>query len=255
MKLFFFFLILASLESSAQTLCQRIEGGISNYLEDSTSRINFKNHGGLLNGGVCWWHSRLQRSSAYLVEFEPKMSIPTSEEAIKILKKIKAMKSVVVIPGFEDFNSFTNFFSKEVQQFLEAWQREDGFLNQQWLRGISGRSELSSDDMIARMDILYAQFQNSPTPVWIMAQIKGVSSHAFLILDMKTVANGYALRLIDSNHPLDTRLLNYERGQKFLKHVKENYSFVPYFGFKKDSLNLQMVIRKYCYLTKILSDD
>jgi hypothetical protein len=82
--------------------------------------------------------------------------------------------------------------------------------------------------------------------MWVMAQIKGIASHAFLILDMVLLVDGFELKLIDSNHPTETRLIQYIHGQKFLKHPKEKYSFVPYLGFQKDYTSIQSGVTDYC---------
>ena len=156
------------------------------------------------------------------------------------------MNQTVIIPGFADFQTFTRSHQKEVQSFLEAWQREDGFLNQEWIRGISGQYELPVDAMKKRMDILYDQFVKSPHPVWIMAQIKGITSHSFLLLNMTPMGSGYELKLIDSNAPQRTKIVEYEVGQRALKYPTDTYSFVPYLGFQKDLVMIKRSVEKVC---------
>jgi hypothetical protein len=246
MKKYLLLLLLIPLKLSAQPLCDRIRGGIASYLETQESRIAFKNQGGLVNGGVCWWHARLQRSSAYLLEFKPELPVPDSKAVKIILNNLKKMKTVIEIPGYRNFNSFTQAYQKDVQKFLESWQREDGFINQQWIRGVSGKYELSPDAMKAKMALLYKQFLDSPQPMWVMAQIKGVSSHAFLVLDMTPQPEGLNLKLVDSNYPTEIREIRYVHGQRFLKHKKEKYSFVPYLGFQKDYQGIQESVRQHC---------
>ena len=96
------------------------------------------------------------------------------------------------------------------------------------------------------MNLLYEQFLNSPHAMWVMAQIKRIASHSFLILDMIPLADGFELKMIDSNHPTETRVIQYEHGQKFLKHIKEKYFFVPYLGFLKDYSLIQSSVTEYC---------
>lgn len=246
MKKYLALLVLLAFNVSAQTLCQRVTDGVIPYLQLSESRISFKNQGGLFNGGVCWWHSRLQRSSAYLAEFKPELAPPTLQEAQIIIRQLKTMNKTVVIPGFADFSSFTKTFQKEVQSVLEIWQREDGFFNQEWIRGISGKSELPAEEMKIRMDTLHDQFLKSPHPIWVMAQIKGVESHAFLILTMDPIENGYELEVIDSNLPAQRKTFTYQVGQNFLHHPKDDYSFVPYLGFQKDYQLIEASVEKKC---------
>jgi hypothetical protein len=208
--------------------------------------MSFKNRGGLLNGGVCWWHSRFQRSSAYLVEYHPELPAPFDHEVPQLLKEIKLMNSVVKVPGFKNFFEFSQRYQIQIQSLLEAWQREDGFINQQWLRGISGKYELGPAAMRDRMDTLFDQFKRSMKPVWIMAQIKGIESHSFLLVDMQATNEGYELLVIDSNFPLENKIISYQTGQKNLKHPKDKYAFVPYLGFQKDFISIEKGLNHYC---------
>lgn len=246
MKKYIALLVLVSFNVSAQSLCQRLNDGVVSYLETPQSRISFKNRGGLLNGGVCWWHSRLQRASAYLADFKPSLPKPSKADIALIIRQLKSMSKIVTIPGYADFYSFTKENEAEVQKVLEIWQREDGFFNMQWVRGISGQYELPAADMKVRMDTLHDQFLKSPHPAWIMAQIKGIESHSFLLLSMNPVANGYELEVIDSNVPSQRKYFTYQVGQKFLQHPKEKYSFVPYLGFQKDYQLIEASVEKRC---------
>lgn len=246
MKKYLFLLLIISFQVSAESLCERVEKNLTAYLSSSDSRMGFKNRGGLFGGGVCWWHSRFQRSSAYLAEFEPLKEKPSPAQLQNIMNNLKKMDRVVSISGFENFNSFSKAYEKQIQKVLEQWQREDGFINQQWLRGISGKSELEAQEMKQRMDTLHEQFLKSPQPVWIMAQIKGITSHSMLLVDMLPRSNGYELNVIDSNFPMDQKVIEYQVGQSSLKHPKDKYSFVPYLGFQKDFEKLQVGFKRHC---------
>ena len=81
----------------------------------------------------------MQRSSAYLVSYRPELPPPTRPELLKILLSLRNMDSVVVIPGYEDYLTFSHDYKKEIQEVLDGWQKLDGFFNFQWIRGISGR--------------------------------------------------------------------------------------------------------------------
>lgn len=216
----------------AQDLCTRNQSQIKQHLLQVDSRISFENQGGLINGGVCWWHSRLQRASGYLVKFEPERSPPSGPELDHILYSLRTMKQTISIPGYTDFFSFTKDYQKPIQAMLEEWQRRDGFLNFEWIRGISGKHTLPAGEMRERMDKVYNFYKSSPAPVWIMAQIKGITSHSFLLISMETHQTGYELEVIDSNHPLETIKISYHSGDTSLKNDK--YTFVPYVGFQND---------------------
>ncbi len=43
------------------------------------NRLVFDGSGGIRNGGLCWWHSRLTRSATYLTVYQPDLPKPTEE--------------------------------------------------------------------------------------------------------------------------------------------------------------------------------
>lgn len=226
--------------------CQRTQEDIRGLLHDKSSRIAFKNDGGLFNQGVCWWHNRLQRASAYLVIFEPSAPRPSTSEAWKLLTDLRSMNQTVIIPGYKDFESFSLDYKHEVQAILNGWQKRDGFYNFEWIRGISGKSSLPSGQMLERMKIIYTHFKKSPTPLWIMAQIKGITSHSMLILEMTETTVGYEMKVIDSNYPQETVSIVYQNGDTSLEGHKGKYTFVPYSGFQKDFVKINNALKTRC---------
>ena len=116
-------------------------------LEDDNNRLSFSNRGGLLNGGVCWWHSRFQRNSIYLTMYNPDLPTPTEKEAKKIISNIRKGKKIVIIPGFDNFYDFSRKYYSLIQKELEKWQRRDGFIRQSWITGLSGDYEVSADEL------------------------------------------------------------------------------------------------------------
>lgn len=244
--LLFFSLIFFSYSTFAGDFCARTQGDMRSILSDKSSRISFKNSGGLFNGGVCWWHSRFQRSSAYLVQFRPAGNRPSLSEVKVILSTLRAMNKTVVIPGYSDFETFSHDYKNEIQSLLNDWQKKDGFFNFEWMRGISGKFELEPAAMRARMDNVYNHYKNSPTPLWIMAQIKGITSHSLLILKMAQTDSGYILDVIDSNHPQDTVRIEYNTGDRNLRATGSSYSFVPYVGFQNDFVKLAAALKTAC---------
>jgi hypothetical protein len=244
--LLFFSLLFLSLNIYAGDFCARTQGDLKTLLSDKSSRIEFENNGGLFNGGVCWWHSRLQRSSAYLVQFRPDRNRPTTPELNVILNSLRVMDKTVAIPGYSDFETFSHDYKSQIQAMLNDWQKRDGFFNFEWMRGISGRSSLEPAQMRAQMDGVYKHYKSSPTPVWIMAQIKGVTSHSLLVLKMVQNDTGYALDVIDSNHPQDTITIDYHYGDRNLHSTGESYSFVPYVGFQNDFVKISAALKSAC---------
>jgi len=244
--LFIIFVFLLVFPVFANNFCDRTNAEIKELLLNESSRLSFKNNGGLFNAGVCWWHSRLQRSSVYLAQFAPEREMPTENEVWDILKSLRSMNKVVTIPGFKDFASFSLAHKAQIQQLLNQWQASDGFINQQWVRGISGRSTLPPPKLKNQMDYIFNFFQESPLPVWLMAQVKGVTAHAFLLLEMFPLQNGYHLRVIDSNKPLITRDVFYQHGDSNLTLDDRKYTFIPYTGFQKDFKYLHSAIKNHC---------
>jgi hypothetical protein len=156
------------------------------------------------------------------------------------------MNRTVVIPGYSDFETFSRDHKNEIQSMLNYWQKSDAFFNFVWLKGISGRSHLNPLAMRARMDAVYDYYKKTQTPLWVMAQIKGVSSHSLLILDMNQNETGYSMNVIDSNHPLKTITIDYQDGDTNLHATGEDYSFVPYVGFQNDFVKLSAALKATC---------
>lgn len=230
----------------ADSFCNRTQSDLKEFLSQKSSRVAFKNGGGLINGGVCWWHNRLQRSSAYLVQYRPQENKPTIPELQKIYSSLRIMNEVIIIPGYSDFESFSTDHKVGLQSLLNDWQKRDGFFNFEWIRGISGRYSLPPGEMKIRMDDVYNHYMNSPSPLWIMAQIKGITSHSLLVLNMTYRETGFDLTVIDSNHPLELVNIEYYHGDTFLNAKGEKYNFVPYAGFQNDFKFIQAAIRKTC---------
>lgn len=236
----------SSLFAQSRNFCERNRGDILSLMEVPEARIAFKNAGGLMNGGVCWWHSRLQRSSFFLTKYAPEKAKPTPAQLNAILSGLRNMSQVVTIPGYENFESFSRAYQNEIQRVLNDWQVFDGFYNFQWIRGISGNSVLPPKEMEARMNSVYQSYRQSPAAMWIMAQMKGVVSHAFLVIGMQAVNGGYDMELIDSNHPREVVRVRYQSGDQFLQTDRGSSTFVPYVGFQEDFRKISRGLTAFC---------
>lgn len=157
------------------------------------------------------------------------------------------MDSVVVIPGYPDFKSFSKDHQPRIQKMLDAWQRTDGVVNSEWRRGISGRSSLPAVKMEEAMKRVFHFYTYSATPIWIMAQMKGITSHSFLLVNMSENGSGYDLELIDSNRPLTTRKVTYARGETQLRTSTQAAGFVPYVGFQNDFAKISQSLKAHCH--------
>lgn len=230
--------------SGGLDVCSRSESDIRAAFEDPSQRMGFENQGGLMNGGTCWWHSRLQRAAIYLARFRPELPKPDRATVDRILKDLVHQRRVVEIPGYAGFAEFTRVHQSRVQHELDLWQIRDGFVNQQWIRGLSGSPRLSSRKLEKRMNRIYRAFKSSKPGLWVMAQMKGITSHALLLLGMESTGQGYRLSFIDSNFPEETRELEYRRGDHTLDLGYAD--FVPYAGFRNDFRRIAAAIDSYC---------
>lgn len=247
MKIFLLALLFATpLFAQTRAFCERNRGDILSLMQESKARIAFRNNGGIGNGGVCWWHSRLQRSSFFLAKFSPSAPRPDARALRRILVHLRSMDTVVTIPGYENFSDFTRAHQKEVQKLLNEWQIIDGLYNFEWLRGISGRSTLPAQEMKARMDAVFESYQHSPAAMWIMAQMEGITSHSFLVFHMEKVNGGYDLDLIDSNHPMELVTVRYQEGDQNLQTNRGSTPFVPYVGFQEDFKKISKSLTSHC---------
>ncbi len=230
--------------SLASEYCSRTKTEILTALSEPQNRISFKNTGGIANGGVCWWHSRLQRSSIYLTTYAPEKPKPTKKQATQIVRALTFITEVVEIPGYSNFFDFTQDFQDIIQKELNHWQARDGFINQQWIRGISGKWSVPAEQLRARMVYIYEALIDSPAGLWVMTQMKGIVSHAVLITRMVPHAWGYEISVIDSNQPDLTRVLEYQYGDESILLGSDR--FTPYLGFQKDFQKIKLALDHHC---------
>ena len=205
----------------------------------------FENNGGLRNNGVCWWHSRMQRNALYLSIYKPGEPRPTTIEAQKIIKKLRAGKEVIVIPGFANFEEFSSFYRMSIQEELDNWQKSDGVAKFNWIIGLSGKSIVKAEVLSTMMDELYDYVENQGNIAYQKLQIKGIVAHAWLVVNMKKVEDGYDLKIIDSNYQDHTSIYEYRKGMTNFNH---NFygNFVPYLERTEEMNNIASTILKEC---------
>ncbi len=258
-SLLFLSLLAASSVSAADFCGARTPGSLPKTIEENTldprMRLTFKNNGGLLGGGVCWWHSRFQRAVWYLARFDAGLARPSRSEARRLIRKLAARNAVVTIPGYRDLADFSNDFKNEIQEELEAWQIRDSFLNQAYIRGLSGRAHYrEAGKLKSRLDRLYSQFQDARKSgglIWIMLQMRGIVSHSSLLHAMELRADGgYHLEVVDSNFPDMMVVYEVRPGDREMHPanvgVGSNYSSVPYVGFARDLNRIHGAIERFC---------
>lgn len=212
-------------------------------LKSSRNWLAFRNQGGLLNAGVCWWHSRFTRKALYLAIYRPDLQRPTSSQAKRIIKDIRLGK-ITIVPGFENLNSFSYAFANEIQDRLEKWQVGDGFMRQQWLVGLWGTSKSSAAALKKRMDSLYTEVNIKKNVTYQVLQLKGVDAHAWLVVGMSKTTNGYKLEVVDSNYR-NVKTHYYKFGDTRFEYGYMG-RFVPRTGKKRELRSLEKKVKKFC---------
>jgi len=238
------FCVFSTAHSAPGEFCARTRDILLGDFEAPSNRIGFKNNGGLFDGGVCWWHSRLQRSAVYLAQYAPGLPKPSQSAARALIEHLIHMDRVITIPGFSDFNGFSKAHEALIQKELNEWQIRDGFLYQQWVRGLYGRPALPAAVLRERLDRIFVTFKKSKPGLWVMAQFPGITSHALLFIGMERTPTGFDFRVIDSNRPETTREIHYQYGDRSLALGKEG--FTPFVGFQTDQHEIDEAIGRYC---------
>lgn len=212
---------------------------------DASNLMAFTNHGGLLNGGVCWWHSRFQRNALYLTIFKPDEKKPTDQEARKLIIKIRTAKEVVVIPGFKNFAQFSNAYEAQIQHEIEYWQKLDGVAKFAWVKGLSGSPEVAPQKLKELMAKIYEDVEVNKNISYNKLQIPGIDSHAWLVVHMEKVSGGYNLEILDSNTANKTEIYRYREGDTHFNYYNY-FNFVPYLDQKLEMQTLKKSISKFC---------
>lgn len=242
----------ATLPSTKGEFCARFAdlSVMQDYSNDTVNLMAFKNQGGLFNGGVCWWHSRFQRNILYLGLFRPDLPRPKTSEVKALIKEIRSGEKMVTIPGFNNFSEFSEAYQKEILAELESWQLYDGVVLGSWIDGLKGDTKVKPEVLKSMMDKVYSYVEVDKKIAYQKLQIKGITSHAWLITDMKKADNGYEIGLLDSNNPRQCESYSYKFGED--SFFEKGYgNFVPYLEFTREEQRLTSVARTYCGLKTI----
>jgi hypothetical protein len=233
--------------SSEERFCSdRVDKSfIKDLTMDSNNLMTFRNHGGIGNGGVCWWHSRFQRNALYLTIYKPKLDKPTQDEARELIKKIRSASEVVVIPGYRNFSEFANNNEALIQRELEKWQKGDGVIRFAWVKGLSGDAEVAPEKMKGLMDQIYEEVEVNKNIAYNKLQIPGIESHAWLVVHMEKVSGGYNLEILDSNVASTTEIYRYHEGDTSINY-HGYFHFTPYLEQTNEMKKINKTILKQC---------
>ncbi len=218
---------------------------MESFPNEATNLMAFKNKGGLFNGGVCWWHARFQRNIFYLSIFRPDLNRPSSSEVKSLIKEIRAGKSIVTIPGFSNFSEFSETYKNEIQAELNAWQLFDGVILGSWVNGLKGTTKVEANILEDKMKTLYQYVEVNKKIAYQKLQIKGITSHAWLIVAITPGTQGYEIGLIDSNRPNMSRNYSYKYGDTSF-YEKSYGDFVPYLEFTREESRISSVAKVFC---------
>ncbi len=213
---------------------------------DPANRISFRNAGGLINGGVCWWHSFLEQRQIYLTVYRPELPKPTKEQVTGILDSYLRGNAVVEMPGYGNFYDFSLEWHELIQQMLNRWQITDG-LTGSWLNGLAGSSKVSSEELRDRMDALFKEVDGRKRIVWQKLQFPGITAHAWLVADMSRTDYGdygYKLTVIDSNYSRPYTV-SYFYGDTAIS-VPGYPNFVGYTQHLRELDKISRAQKKYC---------
>lgn len=241
-----------TLPQSKEDFCARFNNNprASEVLQDlSTDSVNlmaFKNDGGLFNGGVCWWHSRFQRNIFYLSVFRPDLPKPKSVREMRILiAQIRQGNAVVTIPGYHNFEDFSRENQNLIQAELNNWQIYDGVILGGWMDGLKGDTKIQASALESMMKELYDYVAVKKKIAYQKLQIKGITSHAWLVVGIKKTDSGFEVGYLDSNSPRMSLNYTYKSGDKSF-NIRGYGDFVPYLEFKREEERLVMTAKSFC---------
>ena len=146
----------------------------------STQNTEFRE--GLFNLGVCWWRSRMQRSALYLTYYSPTKPMPTLAEAEAIIAALVSRKEIVEIPGFSDFETFSNVYAEPLLKAENNWQLRDspaGALKS--IDPLRQTASVHNENLfrdVAKMERMISEYGVVP---YVLLQVKGIYAHSWLI--------------------------------------------------------------------------
>ena len=231
-----------------QSFCRAKSDGkkIQQFLAHPSNQLPFKNQGGIGNGGVCWWYSRFIRNTAYLAHFRPELPRPNLAEAYRIIEAIRRGQVVVTVPGYFNLQEFSNDYGQLILETLERWQLSDGLIRQNWVIGLAGSFEVHPDRLRFLMDSLYSEVNDNKDVVYQKLQFQGIDAHAWLVVGMKQLHDGYRLEVLDSNFPGQVHYYVYRHGMTHFVYREGNTKFVPYIGQAKELGRIKNVLASSC---------
>ncbi len=247
--------------TARQNFCRQASNKefFQNRLASSHSRIAFDNkrHYSAFNligvnsvkVGICWWHSRFQRSLNYLAVPRPLNTgeSPMNDQEIRgAINDVINESRVVELRGYKSILDFTVKNKKVILHFLTYWQLIDA---PQAVRGLVGGPEVESENLKAKMHDLYNDVAVKKSIPFQVQQLEGIEAHSWLVFSIaKTFKNrkwtGYTILAVDSNQASKLEFINYNFGDTQLSSGKKR--FVPYTQRPQSELRYFTALAYYC---------
>lgn len=161
----------------------------SNVLKNN---IYGNNPPGFANTGMCWFWSRLERASMYLMRANPNKPKPTAAERRLIIQKLIMMDSVIEVPGYNTVHEFFEDDAKTERALLnevDLWAVRTFF--RMFVRVGDRGEEATPSEKRNRLLYLHNRIQNKKEMVFVRFNLDpekaplGIISHSYLIMDAK----------------------------------------------------------------------
>lgn len=255
----------------------RKSDSVAKTLGDNPTRdtLSMSNPPGTFNTGLCWMHSRLQRSAAYLAFFRPELPRPTQAEARSIIHSLARRERVIEIGGFRNLNEFSARFKDAFVSELDRMGVECFVNPTDCVARLGDASRPRAEELRGTLDALYDQMIQQPGQIQFIrikpefpssgtVIMKLFGSHSLLVLKMEPLKDdtmverpswlrpldGYRLTTIDSNFPDEVVTVDYRFGSRWLIWIgkKFAYVFAPYrhYEYAGDLNDFSDAVRDYC---------
>jgi hypothetical protein len=225
--------------------CQKALDDFQKEALNNENHLALRNQGGLFGGGVCWWHSRLQRNAIYMARLVPGLPRPDREQAKQIVSDLINEKGPVVVPGYKTIAEFSREFEDVIQKKLEGWQKKDAIFKFSWIKGLKGDNDRSPEKIKKEMDKLYQIVGLKKEIAFVKIQLPGVVAHSLLIVGMKKAPQGYSVQYLDSNG-YEVLTHEYREGEVAFPIFGDSAGGGIYMGYTKTMKKLRENFKRAC---------
>ncbi len=156
---------------------------------------------------------------------------------------------MVEIPGYKNLREFSSDWQYLLRKKLERWQLVEGVVRFGWIRGLRGKTEVSSEELKDKMDKLFKEVRIENKIVYQKLQVPGIRVHSWLVVDMKKTSDGYILRIVDSTSggwfsTPSVKNVRYRIGDRHIRGYGTH--FVPYTEFENELEEIRAAQLRYC---------